>query len=68
MTAKIGSPRPIDAGEQMVCVAHKGEEIEVVKHLDGTYSVYRAKLLRHPQCDAEAVMAALAFYLHDGSI
>jgi hypothetical protein len=52
----------------VISVAHKGKHVEVVETSIGVFDVITNKTVRHPNCDAKAVMRALAMYLHDDSV
>jgi len=54
-------------GEIVIDVRHKGKDVVVFKENNGTYHVVVDTIVRHPHADADTIIRALGFYLHDNS-
>lgn len=64
-TPAVGEPFEIKASHKIIaeCETTRSSVIVVLDDA-GMYQVVRDGVLRHPNCTAENVMSALAFYLH----
>ena len=49
----------------LIEVGEDDDLIQVIKHVNGMYSVARKGIIRHPNSTAEDAMRALSVYLHD---
>lgn len=54
----------VEDTDVMLAEVGEGSTIQIYRDASNLYHVVRDGMLRHPNCSAEAAMAALANYLH----